>query len=82
MDDENRDELGRLVGCALEEVGWDVEAAAERLMRLLGDGARCILALDQLADLAEEARRLTDHPEQAANLLRLRVCYRQGAERA
>jgi hypothetical protein len=73
---DDRDELGRLVGQALKDAGWDVDAAAERLMRLLGGGLTCLLALDHLADLAEEARLITDGADQVANLLRLRISYR------
>jgi hypothetical protein len=76
MAGDGRDELERMIGRALEEGGWDPEAAAERLLRGVGDEAACILALDWLADLTEEASRLADGPEQAATLLRLRVRYR------
>ena len=69
-------DLGRLIGRALGEAGWDVESAAERLMRMLGDGADCLLALDQLGDLVDEARLVADGPEQLSSLLRLRVSYR------
>jgi hypothetical protein len=74
--DDDRDGVVELVGRVLGEVDCDVDAAAERVMQLLGDGAACILALDRLADLADEARRLTDSSEQAVALLRLRVGYR------
>lgn len=68
-------DLGRLIGRVLGEASWDVENAAERLMRLFGDGADCLLALDELADLVDEARLVADGPEQLATLLRLRVSY-------
>ena len=77
---DGRAELERLIGRALEQGGWDAEAAAERLIREVPDEPACILALDRLADLAEEARRLADNPEQAATLLRLRARYRSEAE--
>ena len=77
---DGRAELGRLIGRALEQGGWDAEAAAEQLMREVPDEPSCILALDHLADLADEARRLADTPAQAASLLRLRVCHRSEAE--
>ena len=76
---DDRDEMGRLIRRVVGEADCDVDAAAERIMRLLGGGAECLAALDRLADLAEEARRLTDGPEQALALLRLRVGYRPEA---
>ena len=76
MAGDDGDAVVELIGRVLGEVDCDVDAAAERIMRLLGDGAACILALDRLADLAEEARRLADSSEQAVALLRLRVGYR------
>lgn len=71
-------DLGGLIGRVLGEVGWDVESAAERLMRLFGDGAECFLALDELADLVDEARLVADSPEQLAKLLRMRFAFRTG----
>jgi hypothetical protein len=72
------DGLGDLVGRVLGEVEGDLDAAAERLMQLLGDGPLCIAALDRLADLAEEATHLAGRPDRAATLLRLRTAYRNG----
>lgn len=82
MDGRDQDELGRLVMEALRQAAWDADAAAERLMADLGGGVRCLLALDRLADLAEQARRLTDAPAQVGTLLRLRVCYAGRGEHA
>ena len=79
---DGRAELERLVGRALERGGWDPEAAAEQLLRAVGDEPTCILALDRLAELAEEAWRLADGPRQAATLLRLRLSYRPEVELA
>jgi hypothetical protein len=72
-------DLGELVGRVLGEAEWNIDLAAERLMHRLGDSATCIAALDCLADLAEEAHRLTGRPERASALLRLRVAYRHNA---
>jgi hypothetical protein len=76
---DGRAVLEQLIGRALEQGGWDPESAAERLLQAVGEEAACILALDRLADLTEEASRLADSPEQAATLLRLRVRYRSEA---
>ena len=76
MASDDRDGVVELIGRVLGEVDCDVDAAAERVMQILGDDVTCILALDRLADLAEEARRLADGAEQAVALLRLRVSYR------
>ena len=79
---EGRAELEQLIGRALEQGGWELQAAAEQLMRAVPDEPACITALDRLADLAEEARRLAGTPEQAGTLLRLRLRYRPDAEPA
>ena len=77
---DGRAELEQLIGRALEQGGWDPEAAAERLLQAVRDEPACILALDRLADLTEQAHELADTPEQAATLLRLRVRYRSEIE--
>jgi hypothetical protein len=75
------DDLARLVDETLARMEGDAEAAAEWLMLQLGGGVHCLVALERLGDLVDEARRLAAGPEQVDRLLRLRVTYRpEGGE--
>lgn len=46
------DNLDDLIAHLLDEAGGNVRAAADRILALIADDARCLAALERLADLA------------------------------
>lgn len=48
------DGLDGLIARLLDEAGGNVRAAADRILALIADDARCVAALERLADLTAE----------------------------